>query len=80
MLVINRKTSVLANYNYQPFFTAIMEEKFYFVSIEYLCKTEEGEFLPCEIGMVEWSMKNGITKTFHKFIQHGKLKKPACCG
>ncbi|KAI0213529.1 maelstrom-like protein [Lamellibrachia satsuma] len=51
----------------------IKDAKFYFISFEYLCETEEGEFLPCEVGLIEWSLNQGITKTLHRFINPGVI-------
>lgn len=51
----------------------ILERKFYFMSVEYLCIVDQqldhcnDEYLVCEIGMVEFSFKNGITNTYHVF-------------
>ena len=55
-------------------FTVITEaaqEKFYFINIQYLCKTEEEEYLPCEIALIEYSIGKGITKKLHRFIEPG---------
>ena len=53
-----------------------MDEKFYLISFEYLCKTEDGEYLPIEVGMVEISMKDGIIQTLHQFIDPGTVRLP----
>ena len=55
-------------------FVEIKDAKFYFISFEYLCETEEGEFLPCEVGLIEWSLNQGIIKTLHRFINPGAAK------
>jgi len=52
-------------------FADIKDYKFYFVSFEYLCETEEGDFLPAEVGLIEWSLNQGISKTLHRFINPG---------
>lgn len=49
----------------------VAEEKFYFLNIQTLCKTDDGHYLPCEIGAIEYSIKRGITKTLHRFIEPG---------
>ena len=57
-------------------FVDIMDFKFYIISFEYLCETEQGEFLPCEVGLIEWSMNKGITKMLHRFINAGIVQPP----
>lgn len=46
--------------------------KFLFIAFEYMCKTEEGDYLPMEVGITEYTMQDGITRTFQKFINPGK--------
>ncbi|XP_064599178.1 protein maelstrom homolog [Liolophura sinensis] len=50
-----------------------MDESFFLINIQTLCETEEGDFLPCEIACLEFSLAKGIIKTFHKFIDPGEL-------
>ena len=57
-----------------PSGTAASLEKFYFVDFMTLCQVEEGGWLPCEIGVVEFSLNAGITKTFQRFIETGKAR------
>lgn len=52
----------------------VAKEKFYFINIQYLCKTEEDEYLPCEIAIIEYSIESGITKKLHRFIEPGRIK------
>ena len=49
----------------------IVEMPFYLISFEYLCMTDEKNYLPREIGIVEWNMSQGITKVLHRFIDPG---------
>ena len=50
-----------------------MSTKFYFIGFEYLCEMQDKKYLPCEIGMIEWSMNLGISKTMQKFIDSGNF-------
>lgn len=54
---------------------ALKRENFYFINFQYLCKTEEGDYLPVEIAVVEYSIEKGITKKLHRFIEPGNVKK-----
>ena len=53
----------------------LLEYDFYIIAFEYLCRTEDGQFLPVEVAMVEFSLLEGIKRKFHQFIKHGKLCK-----
>ena len=46
---------------------------FYIAGVQYALKTEEGEFLPLELGVVQWSMEAGISDSFHTFMKPGKI-------
>ena len=50
-----------------------LDHKFYFIAFEYRLKTEDMEFLPAEVGLAEFSLRQGITKTYQKFIKSSKL-------
>ncbi|XP_013395238.1 protein maelstrom homolog [Lingula anatina] len=51
----------------------VIHEKFYFISFQYLCETEEGYFIPVEVGLIEYSLNNGITKHLHRMIEPGPI-------
>ena len=55
------------------FFADLKQERFYFIGMEYLCQImddegDDGTWLPRELALVEYSLKQGITKTYHQFI------------
>ena len=50
----------------------MVDNKFYFIGAQYMVVLEDGEYLPCEIGLVEWSMTNGVSKEYHTFVNPGK--------
>lgn len=51
------------------FISALLDHKFYFIHIQYFCKSiKEDFYIPCEIGLVEFTLRKGITKTFHNYI------------
>ncbi|XP_067677520.1 protein maelstrom homolog [Haliotis asinina] len=51
----------------------VMEEQFYFINFQVLCRTEDGDYLPCEIAVVEYNLQKGITKKLHRFIEPGRI-------
>ncbi|KAK3107275.1 hypothetical protein FSP39_010906 [Pinctada imbricata] len=56
-----------------PAGSEVTNEVFYLINFQTLCKTEEGDYLPAEIGVVEYSIAKGITKTLHRFIEPGRI-------
>jgi hypothetical protein len=57
-------------------FAAILEYKFYIIGFEYMVEVDSGptsEFMPIEVGLVEWSMREGVTDSLHKFINPGSV-------
>ncbi|XP_071115806.1 protein maelstrom homolog isoform X2 [Haliotis cracherodii] len=51
----------------------VMEEMFYFINFQVLCRTEDGDYLPCEIAVIEYNLQKGITKKLHRFIEPGRI-------
>ena len=52
----------------------------YFISFEVLCELpadtkKDLQYLPREVGIVEWSMAAGISKIYHEFIDSGEWTK-----
>lgn len=43
-------------------------ETFYFISMEYFCRTNKGTFIPAELGIVKYSLYCGVMDQFHTFI------------
>jgi len=58
--------------------TALLEAKFYVIGFEYMLEVvqsqDEVEYMPCEVGIVEWSMGKGISREFHSVINPGMLR------
>lgn len=52
-------------------FSAIANEVFYLINFQTLCVTDDGHYLPAEIGVIEYSVKRGISKKLHRFIEAG---------
>lgn len=51
----------------------VVQEKFLLLSIQSLCELPDNMgYMPCEIGVVEYSLQDGITREFHRFIKPGK--------
>jgi len=42
--------------------------------VEVVKPQDEIEFMPCEVGIVEWSMAGGISREFHCVINPGLLQ------
>ena len=43
------------------------QTRFHYLAFEYMIEFKDG-FIPLEVGVVEWSMAEGITKEYHAFI------------
>ncbi|XP_045165078.2 protein maelstrom homolog [Mercenaria mercenaria] len=56
-----------------PLGKALKSEVFYFINFQVLCKTEEGDYLPAEIAVIEYSIEKGIMRDLHRFIEPGKI-------
>ena len=38
-----------------------------------LCDMPDDKFMPCEMAITEYSLRNGIIRHFHKFIDPGNM-------
>lgn len=38
-----------------------------------LCDMSDDKYMPCEIAVAEFSLRRGIQRNFHKFIDPGKF-------
>ncbi|KAF4518254.1 hypothetical protein B566_EDAN010400 [Ephemera danica] len=48
----------------------VLQEKFYFLHINCYVRTDvDGIVVPCEIALLEYSIKDGGTKVYHKFLR-----------
>lgn len=47
--------------------------EFYFISFAYFCVTSGGTYIPAEMGLVRYSLKDGVMDKLHMFIDPGKL-------
>lgn len=50
---------------------ALIKEKFQLIHFEYFIKTQDDEYLPCEVGLIEFSMEEGIIRKFQSYIDPG---------
>jgi len=54
----------------------LLERKFFIIGFEYMVQLEKSEtefdYMPCEVGIVEWSMSGGISREFHRMIYPGQ--------
>lgn len=50
----------------------LISKKFYFIHVNWLCRqvlpNGEGDFLPLEFAVTEFSLKNGVQNTYHELI------------
>jgi protein maelstrom len=46
---------------------------FHLVHVNYYCKLASGRYLGCEIALAEFSFVDGVRKTYHTFINPGKI-------
>ncbi|XP_069115052.1 protein maelstrom homolog [Argopecten irradians] len=52
---------------------ALADEDFYLINFQTLCKTVEGDYLPAEVAVIEYSIRKGIKRAYHKFIEPGRI-------
>ncbi|XP_058446771.1 protein maelstrom homolog isoform X2 [Malaya genurostris] len=52
---------------------ALEKQEFYFISFAYFCVTSSGTYIPAEMGLVRYSLKDGVMDKLHMFIDPGKL-------
>ncbi|EEC04182.1 hypothetical protein IscW_ISCW003201 [Ixodes scapularis] len=50
----------------------IKRSNFYLISFNILCEAN-GVYFPLELGLVEYSIEQGCTNTFHQFIDSGPI-------
>ncbi|CAH3119717.1 unnamed protein product [Pocillopora meandrina] len=53
---------------------AICDEKFYMIGFMSLYDLPDEGFLPCELGVVEYSLNGGIMRKMHYFIKPGEIR------
>lgn len=52
---------------------ALEKQEFYFISFAYFCVTSAGTYIPAEMGLVRYSLKDGVMDKLHMLINPGKL-------
>lgn len=52
-------------------YTELEGHDFHLAHFNYAVETDEGEFPPCEVAVVKFSLLNGISKHYHQFIDPG---------
>jgi len=54
---------------------AVLEAKFYVIGFQYMVEVTRTEsdidYLPVEVGIVEWTLGGGISREFHHVINPG---------
>lgn len=51
----------------------LLEKEFYFISSVFFCQTIHGDIFPAELGLVKFSLNEGIVDSVHMYINPGKL-------
>ena len=51
----------------------VTEEVFHFIDVQSLCETRDGLFLPVEIAIIAFSLKDGIKQYYHQFLKPGQI-------
>ena len=55
------------------FFAEVANEVFYLINFQTLCVTDDGHYLPAEIAVIEYSVRRGVSKKLHRFIEPGNV-------
>jgi hypothetical protein len=53
--------------------TSLKTYRFHIVHMNYYCQMTNGAYSPCEIALAEFSLVDGITKTYHTLINPGHI-------
>uniref|UniRef100_T1IXH4 HMG box domain-containing protein n=1 Tax=Strigamia maritima TaxID=126957 RepID=T1IXH4_STRMM len=53
----------------------IIKQKFHLIYFNYACKSDTNVFIPCEVGLVEYTIEKGIVKHYHTFIKPTNIPK-----
>nr|XP_022328465.1 protein maelstrom homolog isoform X2 [Crassostrea virginica] len=51
----------------------VANEVFYLINFQTLCVTDDGHYLPAEIAVIEYSVRRGVSKKLHRFIEPGRI-------
>ncbi|XP_023243498.1 protein maelstrom homolog [Centruroides sculpturatus] len=51
----------------------VKETSFFIMVFNVLCCTDDGEYIPLEVGITKYSIKEGIEDYFHTFIDAGRI-------
>ncbi|XP_028405303.1 protein maelstrom homolog [Dendronephthya gigantea] len=51
----------------------VSNERFLMISFMSLCDMPDDKYMPCEMAIAEYSLKSGITRTLHKYIDPGTI-------
>jgi hypothetical protein len=54
-------------------FLDVCNEQFLMIGFMSLCDMPDDKFMPCEMAITEYSLRNGIIRHFHKFIDPGNM-------
>ena len=51
----------------------VCNERFLMIGFMSLCDMPDDKFMPCEMAIAEYSLRNGIIRNFHKYIDPGTI-------
>uniref|UniRef100_A0A182WQS1 Maelstrom domain-containing protein n=1 Tax=Anopheles minimus TaxID=112268 RepID=A0A182WQS1_9DIPT len=52
---------------------ALKNECFYIIAMEYFCRTIDDNYIPAELGLIKYSLKDGVVDQLHMHINPGKI-------
>lgn len=66
-------TNSLLHYLFVVHFTGDLRDKFiYLIHVNIFCKTDKDVYFPAEIGLVKFSLREGVKDILHRYIDPGK--------
>ena len=54
-------------------YSDVANERFLMIGFMSLCDMPDDKFMPCEMAIAEYSLRNGIIRSFHKYIDPGNI-------
>ena len=54
-------------------YSDVTNERFFIIGFMSLCDMPDDKFMPCEMGIAEYSLRDGIVRCLHKYIDPGKF-------
>uniref|UniRef100_A0A182MX82 Maelstrom domain-containing protein n=1 Tax=Anopheles culicifacies TaxID=139723 RepID=A0A182MX82_9DIPT len=52
---------------------ALKKEDFFIICMEHFCRTIDDDYIPAELGVIKYSLKDGVQTQLHMYINPGKI-------